>query len=102
GNIRAFIQDFEYPQEYFKATYEARQAIIQRLSRRLGIDEVLQRIDDYVRFHREAEEREERERFDREVDQMVQQLNAGREATRRAAEAAISGEGAGSGSAGGA
>ncbi|MEZ4450758.1 MAG: AAA family ATPase [Nannocystaceae bacterium] len=89
GNIRAYVQDFEYPQEYFKASYEARQSIIQRLSRRLGIDDVLKRVDDYVRFHREAEEREERARFDREVQQMVEQLNAGREATRRAAEQAL-------------
>jgi hypothetical protein len=48
-----------------------------------------------VQFNRDAEEREARERFDREVTQMVEQLNAGRLATKRAAEQAareISGE----------
>lgn len=88
GNIRAYIQDFEYPQEYFKASFEERRRIIDQLSRRVAIADVQKRIDDYVRFGREAEEREARERFDREVAQMVEQLNAGRAATKRAAEQA--------------
>jgi hypothetical protein len=85
GNIRAAIQDFEYPDEYFRAGYEERGKIIDRLSRRIPIATVLQEVDDYVKFHREAEEREAKQAFDREVAQMVQQLNAGRAATARAA-----------------
>jgi len=95
GNIRAYIQDFEYPPEYFKVGYEERQRIIHRLSQRVSIADVRKRIDDYVQFNRDAEEREARERFDREVTSMVEQLNAGRLATKRAAEQAareISGE----------
>jgi len=85
NNIRAFVQDFEYPDEYFRADYEGRRALILRLSRRVGIEGVLREVSEYVQFHRDAEEREARERFDREVDAMVQQLNAGRAATARAA-----------------
>lgn len=85
NNIRAFVQDFEYPDEYFRADYEGRRALILRLSRRVGIADVLREVSEYVQFHRDAEEREARERFDREVDAMVQQLNAGRAATARAA-----------------
>ena len=85
NNIRAFVQDFEYPDEYFRADYEGRRALIHRLSRRVDVAAVLREVDDYVKFHREAEEREARERFDREVEAMVQQLNAGRAATARAA-----------------
>lgn len=96
NNIRAYVQDFEYPEEYFRADYEGRRALIHRLSRRVDVAGVLKEIDDYVKFHREAEEREARERFDREVESMVQQLNAGRAATARAAAQAareIAGDG---------
>ena len=87
GNIRAAIQDFEYPDEYFKASFEERRRIIDKMSRRIPIAVVLQEIADYVQFHRDAEAKEARDRFDREVETMVQQLNAGRAATARAAEA---------------
>ena len=87
GNIRAAIQDFEYPDEYFKASFDERRRIINKMSRRIPIDTVLQEIADYVQFHRDAEAKEARDRFDREVESMVQQLNAGRAATARAAEA---------------
>ena len=86
GNIRAAIQDFEYPDEYFKASFDERRRIIDKMSRRIPIATVLQEIADYVQFNRDAEAKEARERFDREVEQMVQQLNAGRAATARAAE----------------
>ncbi len=95
GNIRAHIQDFEYPEHYFKAEFEERQRIIAALSRQVAIADVLQQIDDYTKFHRDAEEKETRERFEREVSQLVERLNAGREATARAAkdaEAEILGE----------
>ncbi len=85
GNIRSAIQDFEYPDEYFRANFDERRRIIDRLSRRIPIDTVLKEIDDYVKFNREAEEKAAKDRFDREVEQMVQQLNAGRAATARAA-----------------
>ena len=88
GNIRAAIQDFEYPDEYFKASFDERRRIIDRMSRRIPISTVLLEIEDYVKFNREAEAKEARDRFDREVEQMVQQLNAGRAATARAAEQA--------------
>ncbi len=86
GNIRAHIQDFEYPEHYFKASFADRQKIIAELSKKVGTAEVLQRIDDYTKFHREAEEKEMTERFEREVSQLVERLNAGREATARAAK----------------
>jgi len=89
GNIRSYVQDFEYPDTYFSSTFEQRAALTEELSQRVGIDDVLGRVDSYVRFGREAEEREAKERFDNEVSSMVEQLNAGREATRRAAEAIV-------------
>ena len=85
GNIRATIQDFEYPDEYFKASFDERTRIIDRLSKRVPISTVLKEVADYVSFNRDSEEREAKQAFEREVEQMVQQLNAGRAATARAA-----------------
>jgi hypothetical protein len=84
GNIRSMIQDFEYPDEYFTADFDERSKIIERLSRRIGADIIRKEIDGYVRFQKDAEEAAARERFEREVEQMVHQLNAGREAAARA------------------
>lgn len=85
GNIRSTIQDFEYPDEYFKASFDERRRVIDRLSKRVPIDTVLKEISEYVQFNRDAEEREAKQAFEREVSQMVQQLNAGRAATLKAA-----------------
>ena len=85
GNIRATIQDFEYPDEYFKASFDERTRIIDRLSKRVPIATVLKEVADYVSFNRDSEEREAKAAFEREVSSMVQQLNAGRAATARAA-----------------
>ena len=84
GNIRAHIQDFEYPDDYFHADFEGRARIIDTLSRRLDFPALERLVADYVAFHKDAEEKAARDRFDAEVDAMVRQLNAGREATQRA------------------
>jgi hypothetical protein len=87
NNIRAHVQDFEYPAGYFKADFETRLRIVEERSKRVSVDELLERIDDFARFHLEAEEKASRDRFEREVDSMVRQLNAGRAATERATNA---------------
>ncbi len=87
NNIRAHIQDFEYPDEYFKATLERRREIIDQLSKRVSVDEIVERINKFAEFQIEAEDKAARDRFEREVDEMVRQLNAGRAATERAAKA---------------
>ncbi|MFO7565217.1 MAG: AAA family ATPase [Enhygromyxa sp.] len=87
NNIRSHIQDFEYPDEYFRASLERRREIIDQLSRRVGVDEVVERINKYAEFQIDAEEKAARDRFEREVEEMVRQLNAGRAATERAAKA---------------
>lgn len=96
GNIRAEVQDFEYPDAYFQASFDERRALIDQLSRRVDGGRVLQMIADYVKFHQEAEKKAAQDRFEREVEEMVSRLNAGREATARAAAAAV-GEGGSTG-----
>jgi hypothetical protein len=87
NNIRAHVQDFEYPDDYFKATLERRREIIDQLSKRVSVDEVIDRIQKFAEFQVDAEEKAARDRFEREVEDMVRQLNAGREATERAKQA---------------
>src|SRR5690606_28258622 len=87
NNIRSHIQDFEYPDEYFQASLERRREIIDQLSKRVSVDEIVERINKYSEFQIEAEEKAARDRFEREVEEMVRQLNAGRAATERAAKA---------------
>jgi hypothetical protein len=88
GNIRSIIQDFEYPDDYFRADFDTRAKLVHQLSRRIDAAKVGELIAHYVEFQKDAEEKSARHRFEQEVDTMVRQLNAGREATARAAEAA--------------
>jgi len=85
GNIRTMIQDFEYTEGYFKASYEERARMVDELSKRVPASIVAERIRNYVLFHKEAEEEAARQQFEKDVEQMVHQLNAGREAAARAA-----------------
>jgi hypothetical protein len=87
NNIRTHVQDFEYPDEYFKADLDQRRVIIDRLSKRVPVDEIVERIRKFAEFQVEAEEKAARDRFENEVEELVRQLNAGRAATERAAKA---------------
>ena len=87
NNIRSHVQDFEYPDEYFKATLDRRREIIDQYSKRVTVDDVIERIEHFAEFQVEAENKAARDRFEREVEEMVRQLNAGREATERAKKA---------------
>ncbi|MEM6995920.1 MAG: hypothetical protein AAF721_35745 [Myxococcota bacterium] len=84
GNIRAQIQDFEYPERYFDADFDDRRAIVDELSNRIDAATVGKEIESYLQFHKTAEDKAAKDRFEREVDGMVRQLNAGREAASRA------------------
>lgn len=87
NNIRAHVQDFEYPDDYFKAPLERRREIIDQYSKRVSVDDVIKRVEQFAEFQVEAEDKAARDRFENEVADMVRQLNAGRAATERAAEA---------------
>src|SRR5690606_33564239 len=54
NNIRSHIQDFEYPDEYFHASLERRREIIDQLSKRVSVDEIIDRINKYAEFQIEA------------------------------------------------
>jgi hypothetical protein len=76
GNIRAHIQDFEYPEDYFSAPSEERARIVAGLGR--NVDEAF--VDSALRaiatFREDAQAKEEQERFEADVAQIVRRLNA--------------------------
>jgi exopolysaccharide biosynthesis predicted pyruvyltransferase EpsI len=76
GNIRAHVQDFEYPDAYFTASASERAALIRTLSRRVKEEDVLRFVEEWASWKQEASERAEEERFEREVSTLVRRLNA--------------------------
>jgi SpoVK/Ycf46/Vps4 family AAA+-type ATPase len=84
GNVRAHIQDFEYPEDYFRADADERTRLLERLARPVDEARLARFLDDWAAFRREAEARAEEARFEAEVSAMVRQLNASREAAERA------------------
>lgn len=80
NNIRSHIQDFEYPDEYFRADGERRKEIIESLCKPVSADQVIDYVEDFVEFRQDAEEDAEEEKFRREVESIVRQLNASRAA----------------------
>jgi len=85
GNVRSQIQDFEYPDHYFSADFETRQRLLRELSVKVDAATVQGEVRDYVEFQMEAEEAAAADRFEREVSQMVERLNAGKAAAERLA-----------------
>lgn len=65
------IEDFEYPDTYFKASLDERRAIIAQHSRPVDAARLTAIIAHYQRFEREAEERAGRERFEARVREIV-------------------------------
>jgi len=80
------IQDFEYPDEYYRASYEERLAIIERMSNPVDGAFLQSVIDRYVRFEKEEEERMARRRFDDAVSEAVFGLSVQREVFERVEE----------------
>ncbi|MBI5489886.1 MAG: AAA family ATPase [Deltaproteobacteria bacterium] len=84
GNVRTHVQDFEYPEAYYQAGPDERARLLETLARPVDESRLLQFLDDWAAFRRDADARAEQERFESEVSAMVRQLNASREAAERA------------------
>jgi hypothetical protein len=70
------IEDFEYPDEYFKASYEERLGIIRKLSRTIDAPALSEMLDAYWRFESEAQEKAYRKRFEDRVRDIALHLRA--------------------------
>jgi len=81
------IQDFQYPEQYFTASFEEKVAIIEQCSNRVGTGFIGERMTGYIKFEKDEEERLSRKRFDDAVGEAVFGLNVQKELFNRAAEA---------------
>jgi hypothetical protein len=82
--IIARIQDFEYPDEYFLAPFDRKQAIIRERANRVDAAFVREKIEGYVRFEKQEEERQAGKRFEDAVSEAVFGLNVQKEVFKRA------------------
>lgn len=80
GNIRAHIQDFEYPDEYFSATAEERARIVAGLGHDVDETFIASALRALATFRDDAQAEAEQERFESEVAQIVRRLNASKAA----------------------
>ena len=81
GNVRAYVQDFEYPDEYFTLPRAEREAMITSLCKRATASELSKFMREWSAFRRDADSDAEEERFEREVEALVRRLNASRVAS---------------------
>jgi hypothetical protein len=87
SNLRAHVQDFDYPDEYFDAADAAeRDRIVAALGRPVDEGLIVKQLEDYAAFRRSAEAEAEGARFEREVEAIVRRLNASRAAAALAGE----------------
>lgn len=70
------IEDFEYPDEYFRAPLARRQEILREQSQRIPFDRLISIIEHYQAFEKEAEERAYRARFQDRVQEIVFNMSA--------------------------
>ncbi len=82
GNIRAHIQDFEFPEAYFKASSAARKKMVEDLCKPIDASGLHLQLQRWIDFQQSAEQRSEEKRFEAEVESIVRRLNAAKTAER--------------------
>ncbi|MHB2018226.1 MAG: hypothetical protein ACYCW6_14850, partial [Candidatus Xenobia bacterium] len=70
------IEDFEYPEEYFRATLERRREILKSCSNPIPMERLMTILEHYRQFEKEAEERAYKQRFTDRVQEIVFNLSA--------------------------
>lgn len=80
GNIRAHIQDFDYPDEYFRATTDERAEIVEGLGHSVDEQYIESALRSLATFRDDAQVEAETKRFESEVSNIVRHLNASRAA----------------------
>jgi hypothetical protein len=76
GKILSEIEAVELPDAYFGQSLEEKEATLQALRKRFDGAALNALLERYVRFEKEAEERARRERFERRVTEIREQLAA--------------------------
>lgn len=63
GRVITCIEDFEEPEEYFGLSFAEKEKMIARLSRPVSFEKIMELLEAYCKFEKEAQRRSEEERF---------------------------------------
>ncbi|HNW44089.1 MAG TPA: AAA family ATPase [Elusimicrobiales bacterium] len=63
GRVITSIEDFEEPESYFSLSFEGKQKMIAELSRPVTFEKLMEMLESYCRFEKEAQRRSEEEKF---------------------------------------
>ena len=74
------IQDVTPPDEYYEVGFEERRAILRQLAKPITAERILEMMDGYRTFEKEAGEQAAKERFDSRVQEIVLNLSAQKKA----------------------
>lgn len=80
GRVLTEIEDFEEPPEYYAMAFEEKKKLIEKLSRPVPAARILAMIDEFCRFERDSQQKEEKERFLGRVKEIRLALSAQRAA----------------------
>jgi len=80
GRVLTAIEDFDEPDEYFAMDFEAKQKVLAELSNPIPAETIHGFIEHHMRFEKEAQEKGEKERFARRVEEIRLHLSAQRAA----------------------
>ena len=78
GNVRAHVQNFDYPDEYFSLDASGRAQLVDSLCVRADLGHILGFIDEWARFKSDADREAAERAFQDEVTTLVRRLNASR------------------------
>ncbi|MBI2892736.1 MAG: AAA family ATPase [Deltaproteobacteria bacterium] len=76
GRIAAELQDVEEPPGFFAMSYEEKLEALRESAKPVDAGRVLEHVDHYVRFERDAADRAHSERFERRVEEIKRELSA--------------------------
>lgn len=70
------IEDFEFPEEYYKADIERKREIIREYSNRMAFPQLEEILEHYVKFEKEAEDKASKKRFEDRVQEITTYMSA--------------------------
>lgn len=76
GRVITCIEDFEEPEEYFGLPFDEKEKMISRLSRPVSFEKIMELLEAYCKFEKEAQRRSEEERFMDRVKEIRFSLSA--------------------------
>ena len=63
GRVITFIEDFEEPDSYFSLPFDGKEKVIAELSKPVSFEKIVELLESYCKFEKEAQRRSEEEKF---------------------------------------